>query len=352
MRYRPAQEVFSRTKRFVSVQAQSPGQKRLLLTAVENLEAQLGEEEPLPFISLPLAVHAALRGEPTPALPLAVAGTLLFLGIDLLDDLADGDLPRTPWRRFPPAQVQLAATTALCALAPKALAELAAPPERIVAMQRRLAEGLLRMSAGQQQDLGFAGRARVGAQAVEESVAGKSGEEIALWAALAALLAGAPSAQIARYEDVGRAIGTAGQLASDCHDLFQAEHSRDLANGTRTLPIALHLEPLDAPARRGFMRLLDRAREDAAARAEIRRLLIEGGRLRHCAFVVEIHCQKALARLKEARPLEPAGGALREMIRQVSFFPGKTSKENTHGPTENQDADGPLDRRSPIPAGA
>lgn len=85
----------------------------------------------------------------------------------------------------------------------------------------------------------------------------------------------------------------AGQLASDCHDLFDAPHSRDLANGTRTLPIALHLERLRGRPQDRLLSLLDRARLHAGAQAQVRRTLRQAGTLRHCALAVEVHCQRA-----------------------------------------------------------
>lgn len=67
----------------------------------------------------------------------------------------------------------------------------------------------------------------------------------------------APSARmgmalpVALYDDTGRALGTAGQLSSDCYDLFTAEHSRDLASGTRTLTVVLYRERLNGSKKEG-----------------------------------------------------------------------------------------------------
>lgn len=166
-----------------------------------------------------------------------------------------------------------------------------------------------------------AGSADISAAEVEASVAGKSGEQLATYASLAAQLAGAPSEVVTTYAAMGQAIGTAGQLASDCYDLFQASHSRDLANGTRTLPIALHLERHTGTERERFLMLLAQARHDKEAREAVRHCLRAAGELRRCAFVVEVYCQRALRALQQAQPLEPAGSGLRAMIDGMSFFP-------------------------------
>ena len=67
------------------------------------------------FIPLPVLVYSGLRGHEGPAIPLAAATTLLFLGIDWFDDVAAGDRPAE-------------ANLVLCALAQLAIAGLDAPP--------------------------------------------------------------------------------------------------------------------------------------------------------------------------------------------------------------------------------
>lgn len=138
---------------------------------------------------------------------------------------------------------------------------------------------------------------------------------------LAAQFAGASAEVVTLYAAFGRALGTVGQLASDCHDLFLAAQSCDLANGTRTLPIAFHLERLAGAERAQFLALLEQARTDAGAREAVRRGLRAAGALRHCAVVVEIYCQRALRVLELARPWELASRGLREMVHGTSFFP-------------------------------
>ncbi len=128
------QQLFSeRTERvlayaqgFALSHAVTPQQRRLLETALLGLRAQVGEQGVHPFVDLPLLVYAGLRGDDTPAFPLAAATSLLFLGLDIFDDIADGDLP-VHWRGYRPAEINLAAATLLCALPQLALAELDAP---------------------------------------------------------------------------------------------------------------------------------------------------------------------------------------------------------------------------------
>ena len=213
----------------------------------EQVRAQAAETGGFPAIHLPLLVHGALSGDDAPAVPLAGATALVFLGADICDDLADGDMP-AHWANHRPSAISLAATTLLAALPQRAIARLDAPPTTRDAMQAALAAGLLRMSAGQQDDLAMAGSANPDPQAVETSVAGKSGAEMETFAALAALLAGATPAVVASCAALGRAIGTGGQIASDCHDLFTA--TREQRSGERNTHAADRAPPRP-PRQRG-----------------------------------------------------------------------------------------------------
>ena len=316
----PVAEVFAEVGAFVLGRAAAGRQRQLLATALAGLDQHAAGTEALFFVDLPLLVHGAIRGDERPAIPLAVATTLLFLGADILDDLADGDRP-AHWHGCSPAEINLAGATLLCALTPLAIGHLRAPADCVLAMQETLASGLLRMGAGQQSDLAGIGGGHVRADEIEAAVAGKSGEELAIFATLAAQLAGAPAGVVEHYAAMGRAVGTGAQLASDCYELFTDPASRDLAHGTPTLPTALRLERLRGGARAAFADLLDRARTAEAAREEVRRQLRAGGELRQCAFIVEIHRQRALRQLALAVPLEPAASGLRALIDRISFFP-------------------------------
>lgn len=304
---------------FVEKVAQGPQQRRLLQIVLERLKKYAQEDVWFPVVNLPLFVYAGLCEDNGPARPLAMATAFIFLGADLLDDLADGDLEPS-WQGYQPKEIQLAAATLLSSLPQLVLSELPVSPGYRLAMQRALAQGLLRMSFGQQLDLAMNGKTNFSSEDVVESVAAKSGEEMAIFSRLAAQLAEAPDRTVQAYAEFGRAFGTASQLASDCHDIFQAELSRDLFNGTRTLPIAMYLERLKGDGREKFLELLEEARKDSNSREIVRRQLHADGILMRCAFRVEVYCQKALGILDSVRPREPAAKALQEMVEHVSFF--------------------------------
>lgn len=314
-------EVLVSAEAFVEKAAQGPQQRRLLQIVLERLKKYAQEDDWFPVVNLPLFVYAGLCEDNGPGQPLAVATAFIFLGADLLDDLADGDMG-PGWQGYHPKEIQLAAATLLSSLPQLILSELPVSSAYRVAMQRTLAQGLLRMSFGQQLDLTMNGKANFSSEEVVESVSAKSGEEMAIFSSLAAQLAEAPDGIVQAYAEFGRALGTASQLASDCHDIFQAELSRDLFNGTRTLPIAIYLERLKGDGRKKFLELLKEVRKDSNAREIVRRYLHADGILMRCAFTVEVYCQRALGILEQVRPREPAAKALQGMVEHVSFFKG------------------------------
>jgi geranylgeranyl pyrophosphate synthase len=203
---------------------------------------------------------------------------------------------------------------ALVASLPQILIDgLDVPPDVRAQMQGGFARRLMRMLGGQHRDVRAAGTADVSAKAVEESVAAKTGEEFGLFAWLAAMYAGAAAAELEQYDAMGRALGTALQLVSDCADLFDAAHSKDLAAGTRTLPIALTLERLSGEARAEFVALLDRARTDTAAGIAVRERICAARVVPLCAMVIEVYRQRALAAIETAAAPDAARLRLRSL---------------------------------------
>lgn len=310
---------FALTRSFLESRLKSHPQRLLCQAAMDHLEDQTRSEELIPFVNLPIQVYAGITGMTEPAIPLACVTTLLFLGIDLLDDLHDGDLPEN-LERFPKNEVHLAAATLIASLPQIAVSELEVPATVRESLLATIAEGLLEMSLGQQRDLSFRHSSRPSPADLEEVLAAKSGSELEMFAHLAALLAGAEDKRVEAYASLGRLLGTAGQLASDCHDLFHADFSKDLANGTRTYPMALYLMKKDEGERRRFLELLDLARTDPKAREEIRHRLHREEILRLCAWVVEIHVERIRQLLERANPLEPGRSGLTCLVNHLSFY--------------------------------
>ena len=290
----------------------TPEMASLLETALIGLDEHARRSDRPFIIDLPLSVYAAVRGERAPGIPIAAAIGLMYLGFDIGDDLTDGDLP-PHWQGRSVAEIEIVMVALIASLPPTLIDALDVPADVRARMQGGFARRLMTMLGGQHRDVRTAGMADVSAKAVEDSVVAKTGEEFALFAWLAAMYAGAAAAELERYDAMGRALGTALQFLSDCRDLFNAAHSKDLAAGTRTLPIALTLERLAGDARAEFLALLDRARTDTAAGIAVRQRIRAARVVPLCAMVIEVYRQQALAAIEAAAAPEAARLRLRRL---------------------------------------
>lgn len=322
-----ARQVFEHAEAFAARQAVGESHRALIAAAMAGFRARAKgrspetEDDPpaLPPL-LSLFAYGGILGNDEAAIPLAAAATLLYIGIDVFDDVGDGDRPGY-WGPYGPAEMNLAAATLMSSLSRLAVLELDVSSAIRAAIERSLCKGLLGMSAGQQYDLASARASTPNVDEVEASVCAKSGLELAMFARAGAELAEASPNIVDMYEAFGYFLGAAGQLSSDCYDLYQDPEARDLRRGARTLPIACHLQRLEPSARSSFLALLDEARHDERARCAVRQRVRDAGDLRRCVFLVETYCQRALRVLDKAHPLQPARAVLLAMVDSVSFFP-------------------------------
>jgi len=298
-------------------------QAELFRRAFDRLGTIVSDMPFFPATDLPVLVYRALTGRlDDVAVGIAAACACVYLGADTLDDVADGD-DRVEWAEVPASVVSLTGSTILAALPQRLLLGLPLGEQGRLPALRRLTDGLLEMSAGQRADLALRHGPFPDVDTVERAVRAKSGGEMATFAGIAALAAGAPDDRRATAEELGAAIGTAGQLASDISELTSdsAEH-RDLVGGARTMPIVWHMRRLDGEERDRFAELLEAARTDAAARRAVQAEVVDAGTARRCAVVVQIHCQRA-HRLADALAGGDAAVAdpVHRIIDALAFFP-------------------------------
>lgn len=289
---------------FIDQHVSSPNQQRLLHSLLDHFP----EGESSPYVDIPLLVYGGITGREAEALPLTALGRFLFLGLDMIDDMADGDAG-DHWPEQSHSDLQLGSSLLLSALPQILIAELEVPEEIRTKIQRRFACGLLEIAAGQQMELEVTAKPDVDPQKVEDSVRAKS-SGIATLASIAAMLAGATQDQVNSYESMGRSLGIAAQLATDFYDLFQAPFSRDLRNGTRTLPIALALEKCSEAEKEILSGPLDEARS----------FLFSKGIGRLTAFIIELYCERARKSLDRAGSKKSYHKELDSYINSISFF--------------------------------
>lgn len=280
-------------------------QLQLLRAAVDRLLTQI-DDAPFPPLDLPLLTFAALAGAPTStATVVAAACAFVFLGADLLDDAADGEAAHT-WPDTPASVVSLAGATILATLPQAVLIDVGVATGTTLELLQVLGDGLLAMSGGQQRDLTNRLGAPPSVDAVECSVTGKSGAEMAMFAALAATVATGGPRERSVCAEMGRAFGTAMQYAADLSDLLADGEQRDLRDGAWTLPLAWHAERLSGAAKTEFVALCAAARTDVRSRDSVREQVLAGGTAGMCALHIETRCQRALRHLRSLRVVDAA----------------------------------------------
>ena len=102
---------------------------------------------------------------------------------------------------------------------------------------------------------------------------------------------------------MGRAIGIAGQLISDCFDLASNQATSDLASGILTLPVVYHLSNLNHTEKETFRALLIRAQHDRESREQISKAVTQSGALRTTDRTIRSYKEEALQELKSL-PIE------------------------------------------------
>ena len=274
-------------------------------------------------VQVPLLVHSAVAGDERPALPVAAACTLLYLGADLLDSVIDHELP-PPWRIYDSAEVILTATTLLGALPQLAIARLqeqGTPPVRLWALAHLFADTVLTMNAGQHEDLLFSNLENVSLEDSRAMVERKSGSPSALLARAGAILATEDPFTIQAYTAFGSCYGIAKQLINDVGGIWGEGASQDLLNGRRTFPIVHALSTLRGKQRERLQNLLALARESAEHHDEVRTVLAAAGSVRYTALIVWVYQRQARNHLAAASPQGTARRELRMLLDRASLVP-------------------------------
>jgi geranylgeranyl diphosphate synthase, type I len=291
------------------------------------LQARIGQTESWQrpetlAAQLPLLVHEAITGDEGPALPVAGACTLLYLGADLFDSILDHELPPA-WQDRRPAEANLAAATFMAALPHLAIARLqerGTAPAKLWALAHLFADTLLRMGGGQYEDLRFPSVEDVSPEDGRAMAERKSGSAVALLARAGAIMATEDPVTIEAYAAFGSCLGMAKQLKNDVGGIWGEDVSRDLSNGKRTLPILHALSTLRGEQRERLQKLLVAARETSEPHDEVRRLLTAAGSVRYTALIMWLYQEQARGHLAAASPREPAGRELRMLLDLASLF--------------------------------
>ena len=291
----------------------SPSHRFLMRRHLSVTRAQ-AENQPLPAIVIPLFVCESLTGTSPAATQLAGACLMVYMGADLFDNVVDDEL-EDPWKDDA-SRAMLAAATFLSVMPHHVLDGIEMDSDSRCRIEQAMSEGLLKMSAGQYDDMRLAGEASVSLRECRAISENKAGSQFGFYAEAAAILAQASGQEVRDWHEFGRCLGTAVQISSDVLDLLSEGPSRDLTNGKKTLPIVHALSKAGSDKSR-LGAALAQARDDPKEHESIKHTLIRAGSFRYAALVVEVYRQGAERLLN--RLGVPSHSPLRELVSQSSL---------------------------------
>jgi geranylgeranyl pyrophosphate synthase len=265
----------------------------------------------LPALDFPAAVYASCTGRLEPALPASVASLFYYIGISLYDDIVDKDLDES-WQGTPEAEIGFASLTLFSGLPGLALEHLAqdgANQRFIERAARFFQRAAYEVNVGQCLDIGTSLETGTNAEDCERIVRLKTGSTGALCSRLGAELAGLDDERREQWAEIGCALYSAMQIASDIHDVWGKPVSPDLGNGILTLPIVYACNALEGERRERLRSLLGSRSERLEDHQEMRALVSASGALRYSLLRAEVFRQRAICGLAKLK-LEPPGSLL------------------------------------------
>ncbi|HEX8700725.1 MAG TPA: hypothetical protein VF815_17875 [Myxococcaceae bacterium] len=301
-------------RRFVSEQTSSH-LASLIDIHLRVWDPLLTQAEPVAIVLAPRVAQSL--GATLPTESLAAAGWSFFLGIDLLDNVADRELS-PQWDELhgtsAPDLATLAALALIQSLPPMLLSGAGLPGDTQSRLANLFASSCLRMIEGQFRDI--QGGAHTATPDLAESMLSlKSGFHTRLFALAGAVAASAQMAvtedQTAAIERFAVAVGTASELAAELDELFSGTLSRDLLNGKRPWPLLRALERLreKSPAdEQRLLALLGEARDSARhgdVLGEIQALLAAGDAPMLTTLRIELWLARARRAIHDAQLAAP-----------------------------------------------
>ena len=288
-------DVFSFLQELVDSASPSTGHRRMLRLHLEEMETEIVSDAVFGPIDMPALVHGTVAPGRPPPVAVAGACTLLYLGADLLDNVADRELS-TRWLEEGADAATLTAATYLSSLTYLALDRHPGAPAQRHELMSALATALSAMSAGQHGDL--CNRAIDPRDSVIHTEL-KSGAEFGFFMRAGAIAAGAGPPLPDRFSEIGIAFGTATQLASDIYDTFRVDPSPDLTNGRATLPVVHAQRVLGGNELDELLKALYAAQHDPSLHDVARAAVRDAGGVRYAALMAEVHVQRSLRLIRD-----------------------------------------------------
>ncbi|QJX80126.1 polyprenyl synthetase family protein [Priestia megaterium] len=299
------EKVFKLIDAVVNMEIADPSYKKLMnLASKEGYKKIYAKSKEFNFfqsVDYPLFVYEALGGLKDQAIPLAAACTLLHMSADMLDDIADGDLPSS-WDGIDKNKIILVANDLLAFVAQKCIVLLldVAPEYQLMSLSMLFSNGVHKMSVGQlhDMDLKLTDPPKVDF-IINNVIRRKTGGQHEVFAVAGAILAGASNEKIALISKFSENIGIAGQLINDFQDIWQKEISPDLMTAKATVPILLAYN--DLKDKNEFLLLLEELRLDYTGVIQtVKELIQETNSLEKTSVLIEEHKKLSFECLENA----------------------------------------------------
>jgi hypothetical protein len=254
---------------------------------------------PVTSFLFPLAVAEKVQSESLYARDLCAALMSFYLGIDLLDDLSDGNLNETNEGLIVEV-VPLLSHTFYYTLAHDLLIEASKKgyvnQAQLISLLTLFAHGLKTMSEGQCLDLTVKADDQPSLETVEHIVNLKTGARISMIAVSTGIWLQFPENSLEALARYGYHFGAALQFANDLDDIMLQPNSPDILNGTPTMPLVLASQ---IPAVREMIRYI-RTTKDMAKLQQLKQLIIQTGAIQQTIFQIRKQMTGAEESLKQA----------------------------------------------------
>lgn len=234
-------------------------------------------ESPGPLAVLPLASCAAVGGDPTDAVPVAAAWSVLNVTVRILDDLQDRDRPGALWEQIG-ADRAFNIAAAAYTFAHQLLVRAPWSADQYRRINAEFIGEALRLAGGQDRDL------RGGPATIPEcwrTMVEKNARAFALACAAGAMSGSTDPQLVDCCRRFGVHLGLALQLFDDFEGLWGTEEAGDLGLGKTTLPVVYGLT-VEHPGRAELELLAQEGR--LAERVELVRALLDAAGARE--FVI------------------------------------------------------------------
>lgn len=260
-----------------------------------------------------LLVSSGIRGiDDETILPLAASAVFIRVGIKLLDDLNDNEIPLT-LKNYASTDLLFTSIILSTTLPQWLFTTFSIEPQIINKLQATLSCGLLRIVSGETENL--QNNILFTPSVTDTEIFAKNKASTAtLLSNLATVYTNSDEETISSYCAFAYNARGIAQQVNDMKELFITARFNDLREGRWTLLIAICYEILAKEKKASFIALLTTAKKEHDARIQVRDFLRQPCFLNPLLEIIQRYYQEAKKALHHAKPLYPASDVFHYML--------------------------------------